>query len=286
MTEPGPAHPPGGALRHPPSSARLVLAGGLLALGLGDLAVINLVLLPRFTAARQEREHLLVRARLVAALAPSWLPVPSPAVAPPGTPEPPAIPPPAVVPTVAVAPTPTEPAPAAAAPPRTAPNPPPPPAPAHAAPARRPPPPPRRVTPPPPSPVGGGADPPAEPPAAPPPAATAEPAQPATEPFPDLLFAINASWLSRASRETLDRVVEVLGQDPGRKVVLSGHTDTSGAVDINRALSWTRARRAARYLQAHGVAADRIETHSFGSARPAVGEVPRARLRRVEIAVQ
>ena len=257
MTEPGPVHLPGGALSHPHSSARLALAGGLLALGLGDLAVINLMLLPRYLAARQgPRLALLARARRVAALATPAAPLPSPEVTRPGAPPPTEKP----SPTVAGAPPPSEPAVAAAgAAPSSAPT---------TAPS----------TTPSPAPVLAGAEP-------PPPAAAAEPAPPATEPFPDLLFAINASWLSRASRETLDRVVEALGQDPARRVVLSGHTDPSGAVDINRALSRGRARQAARYLQAQGVAAERIEIHSFGSARPAAGEVTRARNRRVEIEV-
>jgi outer membrane protein OmpA-like peptidoglycan-associated protein len=47
MTRPGSGHPPGGATSHHPSSARFVLAAGLLALGIGDVAVIDLVLLPR-----------------------------------------------------------------------------------------------------------------------------------------------------------------------------------------------------------------------------------------------
>jgi outer membrane protein OmpA-like peptidoglycan-associated protein len=210
MTEPGPAHPPGGALRHPSASARFVLAAGLLALGIGDLAVMNLVLLPRYLAARQgPREQLLARARRVAALVSASTPAPSPAVTPPAAPEPSS-----------------------------------------------------------------------------PPSPAAAPPSPGNEPFPDLLFAINASWLSQASRQTLDQVAEALGQDPDRRVVLKGHTDTSGAADLNRALSRARARRAARYLRAHGVAADRIEIHSYGAARPVEGEMTRARNRRVEIAVQ
>jgi outer membrane protein OmpA-like peptidoglycan-associated protein len=238
MTEPGPAHPPGGALRHPSASARFVLAAGLLALGIGALAVMNLVLLPRYLAARQgPREQLLARARRVAALVSASTPAPSPAVTPPAAPEPS-----------------SPPSPAAAPPPA--------------------------------APVLATAEPLAAEPEANQPEAAAAPPSSGNEPFPDLLFAINASWLSQASRQTLDQVAEALGQDPDRRVVLKGHTDTSGAADVNRALSRARARRAARYLRAHGVAADRIEIHSYGAARPVEGEMTRARNRRVEIAVQ
>jgi outer membrane protein OmpA-like peptidoglycan-associated protein len=107
--------------------------------------------------------------------------------------------------------------------------------------------------------------------------------------FPDLLFAINATWLSRPSRETLDQVVNLLLRAPALRVVVSGHTDASGTPDINRALARARARRAGRYLRGHGIEVARIEVRSFGAERPveaAALSTGRARNRRVEITVQ
>ncbi len=214
MSAPGYAHPPGGATSHLPSSARFALAAALLALGLGDLAAIDFLLLPR-TFATTSGNRPLASVRPHPAPHPAPLPTPLPATRGEGA-------------------------------------------------ERR----------------EAGEGPPGETPPAP---------APAVEELPDLLFAINTTWLSRTSRETLDRVADKLAGDPTRQVVLSGHTDTLGAPDVNRALARARARRASRYLQAHGVDPGRIETRSFGSTRPRTGEstaADRARDRRVEIAIQ
>jgi outer membrane protein OmpA-like peptidoglycan-associated protein len=53
MTVPGLAHHPGGATSHLSASARFTLAAGLLALGIGALALVNLELLPRYLAPAQ-----------------------------------------------------------------------------------------------------------------------------------------------------------------------------------------------------------------------------------------
>jgi outer membrane protein OmpA-like peptidoglycan-associated protein len=118
-------------------------------------------------------------------------------------------------------------------------------------------------------------------------AGTAEAVPP--EDFPDLLFAINTTWLSRPSRETLDRVAEALARNPDRRVVLSGHTDGAGDPELNRALSRERAARAGRYLRARGIEAGRIEVRAFGAKQPVETAGPsefRPRNRRVEITVQ
>ena len=228
MTRPGLAQPPGGATLHRSSPARLTLAVGLLALGIGDLAVIHRVLLPRYFAEAGATRVAVASVAVVGPVAgPPAVPV---AVTPP--------PPPPVKPAVPA----TEPAPA-----------------------------PSVVSPP----VVVGEHPPAAP-------------APAGE-FPDLLFAINTNWLSRASRETLDQVVAALEADAGRRVILSGHTDAAGPPEVNRALARDRARRASRYLQAHGLDPSRVEIRSFGSERPAPDAPPgamRARNRRVEIAIE
>jgi outer membrane protein OmpA-like peptidoglycan-associated protein len=119
------------------------------------------------------------------------------------------------------------------------------------------------------------------------PSAVAAPVPP--EDFPDILFAINTTWLSRPSRETLDRLAEALTRNPDRRVVLSGHTDGAGDPVLNRALSRERAQKVARYLRGRGVEAARIEIRAFGSKQPVESGRPdelRPRNRRVEIAVQ
>ena len=229
MTQPGSAHPSGGATSRLPSPARLVLAAGMLGLGLGDLTVINWVLLPRYLAGEPGGQPTTPRS------------APAPAVALPAAP-----PPPGVV---------TKPL----GPPS-----------------------------PPPSSLAGTVAPPAAAAAPPPPLAgpVLPPAPPSAEAFPDLHFALNATWLSPPSRATLDRLTDALKQAPQRRVVLRGHADRMGPEELNRSLSQARARQARRYMQARGIEPARIEIQSFGSRRPADQEVTpaaRARNRRVEI---
>jgi outer membrane protein OmpA-like peptidoglycan-associated protein len=283
MTEPGLAPPPGGATLHRLSPARVALAVGLCALGIGALAVIHRVLLPRYFAegGATRVPAAAVHAAPVAEAAPAGEGAPAPVavVVPAGEPPaaPVAVPPPPAPAVVAVTPPAAQPLPPVAVPP--------PPTPAVVA-----------VTPPaPPPPPVPAAPEPAPVPAKPAPAESAPSAAEAptatgpAEELPDLLFAINATWLSRASRETLDKVVAALEADASRRVVLSGHTDAAGPSDLNRALARARARRASRYLQAHGIDPSRVEIQSFGSERPAADATPgtmRARNRRVEIAIE
>jgi|GEM_PF-1959298 len=223
MRGPGHARPPAGATFHLSATARFTLAAGLLTLGIGDLAVINTVLLPRYFAASQgasSAPSLPVRAMVTARVAEPAHPLPPP----------PAVP----APLPPVAPLPSLPASTSTSIP-----------------------------------------------------ATTTTVSPAAD-FPDLLFALNTTWLSRPSRETLDQVAEVLKASPDRRVVLSGHTDDMGPRDLNRALSRARARRASRYLRGRGIDAARIEIQGLGSSPPVAGEplsAARARNRRVEIAI-
>ena len=65
-----------------------------------------------------------------------------------------------------------------------------------------------------------------------------------------------------------------------------GHTDNSGSDAVNGPLSEKRADAVRDYLLGKGLAANRIETKGYGSARP-VGDnstvMGRSRNRRVEI---
>jgi outer membrane protein OmpA-like peptidoglycan-associated protein len=259
MTARGTAHGSGGALSRLSPSVRLALAAGLLALGIGDLAAINLVLLPRhFAGDPGTRKLPSLRPRGALAVAPA---VESPSAklsAAPVVASPAAAPVPAPV---AVAPAPTL-MPVPPLPPVDLPAPP-------VAPA--------------PVPVAAVAP---APPAPSPPVEGGQEGE--NQDYPYLLFARNAHWLSPDSRATLNQLAEVLNLDPERRVLLSGHADTVGDPEFNRWLSLARARRAGRYLQDKGVDKARIGVKSFGSARPAEGEPVSgvlARNRRVEIAV-
>jgi OmpA-OmpF porin, OOP family len=67
-------------------------------------------------------------------------------------------------------------------------------------------------------------------------------------------------------------------------VELGGHSDASGAVAANRALSLKRATAVRDYLVSRGVESSRLQVRAYGSSRP-LGAGEAAANRRVEIKV-
>jgi outer membrane protein OmpA-like peptidoglycan-associated protein len=128
------------------------------------------------------------------------------------------------------------------------------------------------------------------------------PAAPAPEPLPSafaarlttpelpfLLFARNTAWLSPQTRETLRQVVDIMNAKPSMRVLLSGHTDDQGTIELNRELSLDRARRARAWLESNGIESSRIDVEGFGFHHPTnqdVSPTARANNRRVEITLR
>jgi outer membrane protein OmpA-like peptidoglycan-associated protein len=116
--------------------------------------------------------------------------------------------------------------------------------------------------------------------------ARAAPAKLAALELPPLLFARNTSWLSPAARATLAQLAATLAEDPGRRVLISGHSDNSGPEELNRALSLERAQRCGHWLEGRGIDPARMEIQGFGSTRPVDSDLsPQAQAhnRRVEL---
>jgi outer membrane protein OmpA-like peptidoglycan-associated protein len=66
----------------------------------------------------------------------------------------------------------------------------------------------------------------------------------------------------------LDQVVQVLRDYPRMRVSVEGHTDSVGGDASNMNLSQARAESVRTYLEAKGIAADRLEAVGYGSTRP------------------
>jgi len=81
-------------------------------------------------------------------------------------------------------------------------------------------------------------------------------------------FDFDKSELRDDARATLDAKIPVLMANPDVNVRIAGNTDERGSVEYNIALGQRRAAAAKRYLMERGVAANRIETVSFGEGRP------------------
>lgn len=102
----------------------------------------------------------------------------------------------------------------------------------------------------------------------------------------NIQFAFNSYLLLAESYFDLDKVLEVLRRNPDLTVELAGHTDDVGEEGYNLELSVNRAKSAAGYLVAKGIARDRIRTVGYGESRPLVQPTTQAARdinRRVEI---
>jgi peptidoglycan-associated lipoprotein len=81
-------------------------------------------------------------------------------------------------------------------------------------------------------------------------------------------FDFDKSDLRDDARAALDAKIPVLVANPDVNIRIAGHTDERGSVEYNIALGQRRAASAKRYLTERGIAANRIETVSFGEGRP------------------
>lgn len=83
-----------------------------------------------------------------------------------------------------------------------------------------------------------------------------------------IFFDTDRSTLNDQARATLDRQAAWLQQYPNVNVVIAGNCDERGTEEYNLALGGRRANADRDYLVAHGVAANRIQTISYGKDRP------------------
>lgn len=103
----------------------------------------------------------------------------------------------------------------------------------------------------------------------------------------DLVFASGSSRLEDRSYPDLAQLADWLKADPARKVVIVGHTDASGSLAANVAVSRDRAASVRdRLLSQLGVAAEQVTAEGVGYLAPRdtnLTDEGRARNRRVEV---
>jgi peptidoglycan-associated lipoprotein len=105
----------------------------------------------------------------------------------------------------------------------------------------------------------------------PPPAAAA--AQPSSEELfarevQDAYFDLDKADIRPDARNALSMTAQFLRSYPNIKVVLEGHCDERGSTEYNLALGDRRAQAAKDFIVSLGVAADRVQTVSYGKERP------------------
>ena len=85
-----------------------------------------------------------------------------------------------------------------------------------------------------------------------------------------IYFATNDSKLNERNNQILDEVFNTLQNYSSYKVVVEGHTDSSGQASFNQELSEKRANSVMRYLIEKGMAPSRVSAKGYGETRPAV----------------
>jgi outer membrane protein OmpA-like peptidoglycan-associated protein len=101
-------------------------------------------------------------------------------------------------------------------------------------------------------------------------------------------FATNSDELSASTKTNLDDLGKVLNKYDDTKILIEGHTDSTGPHDYNMALSDKRAKSVSNYLKSLSVSENRISNVGYGPDQP-IGdnatEAGRQQNRRVEVAI-
>lgn len=106
--------------------------------------------------------------------------------------------------------------------------------------------------------------------------------------FGDVLFDLNKAELKSSGMQDVRKLADFLNENPDRKVLVEGYTDSTGADGYNQQLSERRAEAVRRALTRAGVDPQRIQTAGYGKQYPvASNDTPsnRAMNRRVEVTI-
>lgn len=106
--------------------------------------------------------------------------------------------------------------------------------------------------------------------------------------FGDVLFDLDKADLKPAGMNGVRKLAEFLNDNPERKVVVEGYTDSTGAASYNQQLSERRAQSVQRALTHAGVDPQRIQTVGYGEEYPVASNGStsgRAMNRRVEVTI-
>jgi OOP family OmpA-OmpF porin len=101
-------------------------------------------------------------------------------------------------------------------------------------------------------------------------------------------FAFDSAKIDEGSKIKLSRGIESLKKNQYIKVLIEGHTDSTGDADYNMGLSIRRAQAVKDYLVSQGIAAHRLSIKGLGETDPIASndnELGRKKNRRVEFVV-
>jgi len=103
-----------------------------------------------------------------------------------------------------------------------------------------------------------------------------------------ILFEVNKSDLQPAAKSNIDNLAKILNKYADTKILIEGHTDSTGTLEHNQKLSEQRAESVSGFIKGLGVEGTRVSTVGYGPTQPvATNETTdgRAQNRRVEVAI-
>ena len=101
-------------------------------------------------------------------------------------------------------------------------------------------------------------------------------------------FAFNSSDLTSVAKTNLDKLAQVLINNPDTNINIYGHTDDKGTDEYNQGLSERRANSVKSYLLSKGISSNRMFATGEGESMPVASnetDAGRAKNRRVEFAI-
>ena len=102
-------------------------------------------------------------------------------------------------------------------------------------------------------------------------------------------FAFDSSVLPASANSDVEKLTRVLKENPPAKVMIVGHTDSTGSDEYNQKLSERRAASLAKRLSDNGIDKNRIQTTGKGEKEPIATNgtaAGRAQNRRIEVEIQ
>jgi outer membrane protein OmpA-like peptidoglycan-associated protein len=102
----------------------------------------------------------------------------------------------------------------------------------------------------------------------------------------DMSFNSGSAELKSSGMDTLNKVAQIARENANSRVIIVGHTDSTGNSEANQRLSLARANTVKDYLMTSGVSGSRMTSSGRGSSQPIASndtESGRVQNRRVEV---
>jgi outer membrane protein OmpA-like peptidoglycan-associated protein len=99
-------------------------------------------------------------------------------------------------------------------------------------------------------------------------------------------FDVDSAKIRDDSKTTLDKIVAMVKSNSAMKLIIEGHTDSTGTAEHNQVLSQQRAESVKSYLNAAGISSERLSAVGFGASKPVASNstaMGKAQNRRVEL---